>query len=388
MIKLMGIIGIIVVLAIAFFMSKEKKNINWRGIGIALLAQLVLAFIMIKTPVWKAIEVLARGVTWVISQSTTGINFVFGGLTDNFVFFINSLLPIVFISALVGLFFHFGILQKFIKVVGKGIAKVFKIDTLIAVNLVSNMFLGQSESLYVTKSYLPKAKDSVIFATLVGGMSSISVSVMGLYVSMGASMEWIIASLPIIVFSSLILLQIISPTSYVEGELEVENDKGVNFIDTMMAYASNGFQGVLGISVALMVFLSMVALINNFIGIFNSSITLEGLVGYIFYPFALLMGIPLEEVPKVAQLLGTKLVTNEAVAFALPQFNELTVRTKALMTTVLCSFAGFGSVGILIGTYSAVAPNKVKLVAKVGMKALLVSTLGSILTGAVIGLMI
>lgn len=125
-----------------------------------------------------------------------------------------------------------------------------------------------------------------------------------------------------------------------------------------MAYASNGFQGVLGISVALMVFLSMVALINNFIGIFNSSITLEGLVGYIFYPFAL------------------------------PQFNELTVRTKALMTTVLCSFAGFGSVGILIGTYSAVAPNKVKLVAKVGMKALLVSTLGSILTGAVIGLMI
>ncbi|NLL29854.1 MAG: hypothetical protein GX258_02095 [Clostridiales bacterium] len=156
----------------------------------------------------------------------------------------------------------------------------------------------------------------------------------------------------------------------------------------MMAYASNGFQGVLGISVALMVFLSMVALINNFIGIFNSSITLEGLVGYIFYPFALLMGIPLEEVPKVAQLLGTKLVTNEAVAFALPQFNELTVRTKALMTTVLCSFAGFGSVGILIGTYSAVAPNKVKLVAKVGMKALLVSTLGSILTGAVIGLMI
>lgn len=186
MIKLMGIIGIIVVLAIAFFMSKEKKNINWRGIGIALLAQLVLAFIMIKTPVWKAIEVLARGVTWVISQSTTGINFVFGGLTDNFVFFINSLLPIVFISALVGLFFHFGILQKFIKVVGKGIAKVFKIDTLIAVNLVSNMFLGQSESLYVTKSYLPKAKDSVIFATLVGGMSSISVSIMGLYVSMGA----------------------------------------------------------------------------------------------------------------------------------------------------------------------------------------------------------
>ena len=160
------------------------------------------------------------------------------------------------------------------------------------------MFLGQSESLYVTKSYLPKAKDSVIFATLVGGMSSISVSVMGLYVSMGArSWKW-------------------------QGcKLYWYND-GLCFKWLPRCFRNisspNGF-------------LSMVALINNFIGIFNSSITLEGLVGYIFYPFALLMGSSSrEEVPKVAQLLGTQLVTNEAVAFALPQFNELTVRTKAL----------------------------------------------------------
>ena len=390
--KIFAIIGMVLCIGLTFALSKNKKEINWKSVGCAFLGQVILAFLMIKTPLWKVIELLSNGVTWVLNQATEGINFVFGGIipAGGFVFFINSLLPIVFISSLIGLLFHFGILQKFIALVGNTVARVLRVDTTIAVNGVGNMFLGQSESLFLTKQLLPKASDSVIFATLVGGMTSISAAVVGLYTSYGASMEWILVSMPLTVFSTFALTQILMPTKYdAEAVVEVETtDKGVNAIETMMNYATAGFKGVIGITVALIVFLSVVAMINNFIGVFFPSITLESILGVVFTPLAFLMGVPAEEVGMVSQILATKIVTNEAVAFGLPQFAMLSANTKAMMTTALCGFAGLGSIGILIGGYSAVAPNKVGVVAKLGMKALLTATAVNMLTGAVVGFML
>ena len=390
--KIFAVIGMVLCIGLTFALSKNKKEINWKSVGCAFLGQVILAFLMIKTPLWKVVELLSNGVTWVLNQATEGINFVFGGIipAGGFVFFINSLLPIVFISSLIGLLFHFGILQKFIALVGNTVARVLRVDTTIAVNGVGNMFLGQSESLFLTKQLLPKASDSVIFATLVGGMTSISAAVVGLYTSYGASMEWILVSMPLTVFSTFALTQILMPTKYdAEAVVEVETtDKGVNAIETMMNYATAGFKGVIGITVALIVFLSVVAMINNFIGIFFPSITLESILGVLFTPLAFLMGVPAEEVGMVSQILATKIVTNEAVAFGLPQFAMLSANTKAMMTTALCGFAGLGSIGILIGGYSAVAPNKVGVVAKLGMKALLTATAVNMLTGAVVGFML
>lgn len=390
--KVLAIIGMFLCIGVTYLLSGHKKEINWKSVGCAFLGQVILAFLMIKTPLWRVVEVLSNGVTWILNQATEGINFVFGGIVPagGFVFFINSLLPIVFISALIGLLFHFGILQKFIAVVGNTVARILKVDTTIAVNGVGNMFLGQSESLFLTKQLLPKASDSVIFATLVGGMTSISASVVGLYTSYGASMEWILVSMPLTVFSTFALTQILMPTKYDdEAIVEVETaDKGVNAIETMMNYANAGFRGVIGITVALIVFLSVVAMINNFIGVFFPSVTLESILGVLFTPLAFLMGVPAGEVGMVSQILATKIVTNEAVAFGLPQFALLSANARAMMTTALCGFAGIGSIGILIGGYSAVAPNKVGVVAKLGMKALLTATAVNMLTGAVVGLML
>ena len=390
--KMFAVIGMILCIGLTFALSKNKKEINWKSVGCAFLGQVILAFLMIKTPLWKVIELLSNGVTWILNQASEGINFVFGGIVPagGFVFFINSLLPIVFISALIGLLFHFGILQKFIALVGNTVARVLRVDTTIAVNGVGNMFLGQSESLFLTKQLLPKASDSVIFATLVGGMTSISASVVGLYTSYGASMEWILVSMPLTVCSTFALTQILMPTRFdADAVVEVETtDKGANAIETMMNYANAGFKGVIGISVALIVFLSVVAMINNLIGIFFDGVTLQSILGIAFTPLAVLMGVPKAEVMEVAQILATKLVTNEAVAFGLPQFAMLSANAKAMMTTTLCGFAGLGSIGILIGGYTAVAPNKVGVVAKLGMKALLTATAVNMLTGAVVGFML
>lgn len=390
--KMFAIVGIAVFIGIAFLFSSNKEEINWKGIGCAFLGQILLALAMIKTPLWKLVQLLANGITWVLNQANEGIGFVFGGLVPHggFVFFINSLLPIVFISALIGILFHFGILQKFIALIGNTIARVLRVDTTLAVNGVGNMFLGQSEALFLTKQQLPKAPESVIFGTLVAGMGSISASVVGLYVGYGASMEWILVSLPLGVLSTLIFTQILMPTKFdASAKVEIESDdKGANVIETMMNYANAGFKSVIGITVALIVFLSVIALTNNFIGLFFDGITLQSILGLVFTPLAFLMGVPAGEVSTASQILATKFITNEAVAFGLPQFTMLSVNAKAMMTVALCGFAGIGSIGILMGGYSAIAPNKLGIVAKLGMKALLTATIVNMFTGAIVGLML
>ena len=388
--KILALIGVLVFVGLGYLMSVDKKNINWKSVGIAFVGQFVLALLLIKTPLWEAVSVMSNAVSWLIAQSGEGINFVFGGLVPEggYVMFINALLPIVFISALMGLMFHFGILQAIIGFIGKTLAKFLDVDTLVAVNNVTNMFFGQSDSLFVTKSYLPKASDRAIFATLVGGMTSISVTVVGLYASMGADMNWIIISLPLTVISTFVLTQIVMPTKYQGDKIEIENDKGVNAIETMMKYATTGFQGVIGISVALIVFISIVAMANNFLGLFIDGMTLQKIIGVVFYPLSVLMGVSADELGMVSQILATKFITNEAVAFGMPEFMMLSANCKAMMTIALCGFAGIGSIGILIGSYQAIAPNKVKVVARIGFKALVVATLVNIMTAAVVGIIL
>ena len=384
--KIIAVFGIVMMLGFLYLISPNKKDVNWRAVGAAVGVQLVLASILLLTPAWKLVEWIASGFSWLVAQSSEGISFVFGGLSREYVMFFDALLPVVFLSAFMGLLFHFGIIQKIVKFVGMTIAKLFNISTLSAVNHTANMFLGQSDSLMVTKSYVPKASDSVIFALVVGGFSSISISVMGLYSSLGASMEWIVASLPLTVLSTIMTTQILFPTKYEGGELELEDDKGVNFLDTMMNYAQDGFRAVIGIVVALMVFISMVYMINNLIGLIFPSMTLQGIIGLLFYPLAWLMNIPTAELGMVSEILASKLAFNEAVAFGLPEFAMLSEKAKAMVTVALCGFAGFGSIGIMCGTMVGVAPSKVKVVARLGFIALLCATIGNLITGTVVGL--
>lgn len=289
-----------------------------------------------------------------------------------------------------GLLFHFGIIQRFITTIGKTVAKIFKVDTIVAVNSVTNMFLGQTDALFVTKSYLPTASESVVFATMVGGMCSISVSVLGLYTSYGADMAMLIVSMPLSVCSAFVMTQILMPTKYEKIEkLQIDtSDKGINAIETMINYGTTGFKSCVGIAIALMIFLSFIAMINSAIALVFPTVSLESIIGLFFTPFAFLMGVPKSEVIAAAQILATKLVTNETVAYALPQFATLSINAKAMITVALAGFGGIGSIGILIGGYSAIAPSQVKTVAKLGVKALLTATFVTMLTGAIVGLML
>lgn len=387
--KIFAILGLILFVGGAYVLSSNKKEIKWKSVGLAFIGQLVLVFLMVKTPLWKGVEALANGFQWFLNQSSEGINFVFGGLeTTGFVFFINSLLPIVFISAVIGILFHYRVLNKIITVIGKLVAKGLGVDTLVAVNGITNVFLGQSDALFVTKSYLPNAKKSAIFACCVSGMTSIAISVLGLYVSLGADMTWLLASMPLTILSTFVITQIVMPTTYSEELIEVESDRGNSVIETMMNYANTGFKSVIGITVALLVFLSLVFMINNLLGFINPNITLQSIIGILFYPLSLLMGVPVSELGMVSEIFATKLITNETVAYGLPTFNMLSESTKAMVTVGLAGFANLSSIGILMGGFSAVAPSKVKEVASMGIKILLAATTVNMMSAAVIALFV
>lgn len=354
------------------------KNERVKSIAILLIANILVTWLLVKTPLWHGVEWISRGIEWLIMQSKEGIVFVFGELYEVPSFLLSALMPIVFIASIIGILVHFNIIPLFIKFFGNIFSKIFKVNHIVSVNAICNMFLGQSESLFVTKTALKNASDNVVFATLVGGMTSISVSVTGLYLSYGAEMEFIVISMIVTSFSSLLFCQIFAPT-YKSEIIEIETDKGANVIDTMFKYAYEGFKSVGAIAVALMIFISLINLINVFIPLTN-------ILSVIFYPISLLMGVPSNEAAAVSSILATKLITNEAVAFSLPTFTTLSQSTKAMMTVALCGFAGLGSIGILIGGYAVVAPSKTRIVAKLGFKALLVATVANIFSAWLLGL--
>ena len=284
--KILGLAGIFGIVGLVYAISPNKKAVNWKSAGLAFIMQIVLAGALILTPLWKVVEFSSNIVSNLLAYANEGISFVFGDLFGGWSLFLGGLMPIVFLSALMGLAFHFGILQKFVKIIGLTVAKVFKVDPIVAVNGVTNMFLGQSDSLFITRNYLPKASESVIFATLVGGMTSISVSVVGVYTGMGASMEWILVSMPLTVFSCFVLTQIFMPTEYADVDsLEITTDgKGDNFLETMVNYGRTGFEAVIGITIALLVFISFVAFVNGIIGAVFPALTLEKIIGVVLYP--------------------------------------------------------------------------------------------------------
>lgn len=388
--KIFGIIGLVVFVAIGYLLSSDRKNIKWKGIIAAFIFQIGLAFLMVKTPLWKLIELFANLIEKLLAQAQYGLEFVFGPLaSDTFIFFIGSLCPIVFVSGVIGIIYHFGILEKIFIFIGKYIARLFDVDSTIVLNYVGNCVFGQTDALMLSKNKLRTASESVIFATMVGGMASVSAGVIGLYNSMGASVEWILVSLPLSVFSCIVLTQIIMPTRFDGGDLTIDDsDKGENFIDTAMIFASNGFKCVVGIAVALILFISITYMINNILGSVIPSLTMEKILGVVFYPLALLMGVPMNELGLASELLASRFVMNEVVAFGLPAYGMLSETTKCFMTVALMGFSGIGSIAILLGSYQAIAPNQTKVVAKLGFKALIVATLATIMTGCLVAIFI
>ena len=392
----LNLLGIVVVIAFMFAISMNRKAVNVKRIFTTLLAQFIIAGLLVKLPQGrKAIAAVSTGVEKVLSYGSEGIQFVFGSLGDpaastGFIFAFQTLTNIVFISALVAVLFYTGILGFVVSKIGWVIGKLFKTSEVESFVAVANMFLGQTDSPILVAKYLNFMTESEVMLVLVSGMGSMSVSIIAGYVALGIPMEYLLIASTMVPVGSILLSKIVCPQTEKIQELgEVKMDRkgdNENVLDALASGALDGMNMAMAIGASLIAIISIVALINGILGIFN--ISLETILSYVFAPMGYLMGLEGKEVLTAGELLGSKLILNEFVAFGKlgPMLASMTERTGMMLAVSLAGFANVSSIGICISGISVLCPGKRPVLAKLAMRAMFAGFCVSVLSALIVGI--
>ncbi|MGM0949430.1 MAG: nucleoside permease NupC [Bacillota bacterium] len=388
---LIGIIGLIVFLGLAWIASSGKKRIKIRPIVVMLILQFILGYILLNTGVGNfLVGGFAKGFNYLLEYAAEGINFVFGGLVnaDQTTFFMNVLLPIVFISALIGILQKWKILPFIIKYIGIALSKINGMGRLESYNAVASAILGQSEVFISLKKELGLLNQQRLYTLCASAMSTVSMSIVGAYMTM-LEPEYVVTALVLNLFGGFIIATIINPYDVDEEEdmLRVEEEEKQSFFEVLGEYILDGFKVAVVVAAMLIGFVAIIALVN---GIFNAvlGISFQDLLGYVFAPFAFLVGIPWNEAVNAGSIMATKMVSNEFVAMTTLTQNgfDFSGRTTAIVSVFLVSFANFSSIGIIAGAVKGLNEKQGNVVARFGLKLLYGATLVSFLSAAIVGL--
>lgn len=393
---LWGIMGILVILGIAFLISSEKKAIKLRTIIGGLTIQITFAFIVLKWETGKeALQWFTLRVQDVISFANEGIGFLFGSLADGDKFgtiFAFHILPIIiFFSALISVLYYLGIMQWFIKIIGGGLSKLLGTSKTESMSAAANIFVGQTEAPLVVRPFLNKMTNSELFAVMTGGLASVSGSILVGYSLLGVPLEYLLAASFMAAPGGLIMAKIMIPeteSAKVSDVIELEKDEDtVNVIDAAAKGASDGLTLALNVGAMLLAFIALIALVNGILGIFGG-ITLEQILGYLFAPIAFAVGVPWSEAVQAGSFIGQKLVLNEFVAYSsfAPEIGVLKEKTTLIVSFALCGFANLSSMAILLGGLGGLAPDRRGDIAKLGLKSVLAGALASLLSAAIAGM--
>ncbi|HEQ9907571.1 TPA: NupC/NupG family nucleoside CNT transporter [Streptococcus pyogenes] len=391
-----SIIGILLVLGIVYAISFNRKSVSLSLIGKALIVQFIIALILVRIPLGQQIvSVVSTGVTSVINCGQAGLNFVFGSLADSgaktgFIFAIQTLGNIVFLSALVSLLYYVGILGFVVKWIGKGVGKIMKSSEVESFVAVANMFLGQTDSPILVSKYLGRMTDSEIMVVLVSGMGSMSVSILGGYIALGIPMEYLLIASTMVPIGSILIAKILLPqTEPVQKIDDIKmNNKGnnANVIDAIAEGASTGAQMAFSIGASLIAFVGLVSLINMMLS--GLGIRLEQIFSYVFAPFGFLMGFDHKNILLEGNLLGSKLILNEFVSFQQlgHLIKSLDYRTALVATISLCGFANLSSLGICVSGIAVLCPEKRSTLARLVFRAMIGGIAVSMLSAFIVGI--
>ncbi|HEN4592929.1 TPA: NupC/NupG family nucleoside CNT transporter [Streptococcus agalactiae] len=391
-----SIIGILLVLGIVYAISFNRKSVSLSLIGKALIVQFIIALILVRIPLGQqVVSVVSTGVTKVINCGQAGLNFVFGSLADSgaktgFIFAIQTLGNIVFLSALVSLLYYVGILGFVVKWIGKGVGKIMKSSEVESFVAVANMFLGQTDSPILVSKYLGRMTDSEIMVVLVSGMGSMSVSILGGYIALGIPMEYLLIASTMVPIGSILIAKILLPqTEPVQKIDDIKMDnKGnnANVIDAIAEGASTGAQMAFSIGASLIAFVGLVSLINMMLS--GLGIRLEQIFSYVFAPFGFLMGFDHKNILLEGNLLGSKLILNEFVSFQQlgHLIKSLDYRTALVATISLCGFANLSSLGICVSGIAVLCPEKRGILARLVFRAMIGGIAVSMLSAFIVGI--
>ncbi|WP_047979834.1 NupC/NupG family nucleoside CNT transporter [Ornithinibacillus contaminans] len=392
---LLGILAIIVVLGLSYILSNDRRIVNFKGIGIMILAQLLITWFMFSTTIGQTI---INGISAVFNKliefGNVGIDFILGGLVteEGGAFFINVLLLIIFFATILSVLTYLKILPIIIKYIGGAISKVTGLPKVESFNAVNSIFFGQSEALIAIRSQFQHLTANRLYIVSASAMGSVSASIVGSYLQMLPA-QYVLVALPLNMFSALIIASLVSPVRVPKEEDKVEIKEVSNDSSIFEAMGNGALEGgkiALIVATMLVAFIASLELVNWIIQAIFSGVTLQQILGYIFAPVGFLMGIPASEIVQAGGIMGTKIVTNEFVAML--EFQQLldvmSEKTIGVVTVFLTSFANFSSIGIIAGTVQGIDREKGREVSKFGLKLLLGATLASVLSATIAGLFI
>ncbi len=435
-----GAIGVVSMLAICYIMSSDRKNINWKLVAGGMILQLILALAILKVDfVYQIFDIIAGGFVKLLSYTDAGAAFVFGSWPDDgwlqsnaynaeqgemvkvpfkvgFVFAFKVLPTIIFFAAFSSILYYLGILQFIIYGLAKVLSKFMDLSGAESLAAAANVFIGQTEAPLVIKPYLENMTKSEIMCLMTGGMATIAGGVFALFISLLGD-EYAIHFLTASIISApaaIVAAKMLYPEAKdtkIDRVINVPKEKlGNNILDAISIGTTDGVKLAVNVGAMLLVFIALIAFVNGLLFLIGSiglndlintstggnytCLCLEYILGMLFAPIAWLLGVPSSEIVQVGQLLGTKTVINEVVAYVnlsgIQQSSELALSPKSVIiaTYALCGFANFSSIGIQIGGISAIAPGQRSTLTQFGMKALIGGTVACFITAAIAGAII
>ena len=424
---LRGVLGMGVLLFIAFLFSNNRKQIAWKTVGIGLLIQIIIAIGVLKVGIIKRVfEVMGSFFIKILEYTGAGTKMLLGEFgnieTYGFIFVFQALPVIIFFSALSSILYYFGIIQKVVGFLAWGLTKIFKISGSESLSVAGNIFLGQTEAPLLIKAYLEKMNRSEIFLVMVGGMATVAGSVLGAYIGfLGGDdpvqrLEFaksLLAASVMAAPGAVVIAKIIYPqTEEIITDVKVSNTKiGENFLSAISIGTGEGIKMAVNVAAMLLVFIALIAMANSifsgigsFVGL-NSwidantvydSFSIEFVLGYVFAPLMWLMGVAKEDTTLMGQLLGIKLVASEFVGYT--QLVDLknsasslhfTYQKSVIMATyMLCGFANFASIGIQVGGIGIIAPKTRKMLTELGFKAMIAGSIVSLMSATIAGIIL
>ena len=425
-----GLIGIAVIILIAFLFSEKKSKISWKIVGIGILFQLILAFLILNPLGISFLEyfrlgfqLLGKVFVAILDFSTAGADFLFGSFLDTekhgFLFAFQVLPTIIFFSALTSLLFYLGVIQKIVYYFALIMTKLLNLSGAESLSVAGNIFLGQTESPLMIKAYLAKMSRSELLLVMTGGMATLAGGVLAAYIAfLGGDdpnerlifAKHLLAASFMAAPGAVIISKILIPqTQEIDSNVEVSKEKiGSNVLDAISNGTVEGLKLAVNVASMLLVFIAFLAMgnfillkigsvtgLNSFIYDFSngqfSVLSLQVILGYIFAPLMWLLGVCSEDITIVGRLIGEKLIMTEFIGYIslgdLKSSGSFAEEKSITMATyMLCGFANFASIGIQIGGIGSLVPSKRKLLSELGMKALLAGTLASLLSATIVGM--
>lgn len=402
--RLVSLLGLIVLTGIAYALSDNRSKVQWRTVITGILLQLVFALVILKTAFGRGVfEVAGNAFTSVLNYTAEGSKFLFGNMANpasmGFIFATMVLPTIIFMSSLMSVLYHLGIMQKIVEVVARVMMKVMKASGAESLAAAANIFVGQTEAPLVIKPYVNTMTRSEIMCLMTGGMATIAGGVLAAYVGFGIDAGHLLAASVMSAPAAIVCAKLMVPeveVSKTAGVVNVELPKMAdNVIDAAASGAADGLKLAGNVGAMLLSFIALIAMMNGLLGWIGSgigfpNITFELIMGYLFAPVAWLMGCPWQDCIIVGNFLGKKLVLNEFVAYLdlKDQMANITPRSAILSTYALCGFSNFSSIAIQVGGIGTLAPEKRSTIVALGVKSLIAGTLACLMTAAVAGILI